>query len=402
MKPATPDLTNPYQEIREWWGEELDSKLVDRIINAPQTHLDEFEVWLTSHSQIAERQMSELLPGMLRPIVSSDAIALLHGDSIDSLPRAALPLLLYAHEVVVDYITPSLCSNDPRTRRHVANWLLDVRPLYDDGLLHFRILRSRKRHPSTTRQFNELLPEVMSLKSEPIEHFCRIAWRQWSGSGIDFATLREGIIANLLLDVTAFYNAHERVWPGKVHRLVQSNAEYEVLRWVFQRVGGGRTDSPNLDLLQLSRLAVPNYTPNARDLAVIRRTDSLFADFRKSLRQALQSIELPNEPDSGVVAQVQHKLHEELEPIVTHLTSASKKSPALESLRTGVTGLGVSAVAAVAGGLVGGNATTAIMSATATKALDGLLAYARAYKERKRALRSLDLVTTFIDSVLRG
>jgi hypothetical protein len=74
------------------------------------------------------------------------------------------------------------------------------------------------------------------------------------------------------------------------------------------------------------------------------------------------------------------------------------KSPALEALRVGTVGFGVSLLAAVGGFTVGGNIASAVTSAIVAKTSDTALEYVRAYKRKKEAEQVGDLVATFYSS----
>ena len=82
----------------------------------------------------------------------------------------------------------------------------------------------------------------------------------------------------------------------------------------------------------------------------------------------------------------------------TRVNSVVKESPALEALRVGTVGFGVSLLAAVAGFTVGGNLTSAATSAAVAKVSDAALEYVRAYKRRKKAERVADFVAVFYSS----
>lgn len=391
-----PDITDPYKNVREWWGEELNVDLAKRIVNAPQEHLYEFSLWWPGTSSNAERNLPELKPGTLRPIVAQGTSDYLNDDrpSGSHIPSVALSLLLYAHEVVVDDIGSGLTSDDPSVRRRVAEWLIKVRPLHQAGILHFRILASRKLHPATNLQYRQLLSEVLQLQDPDIELLC--THYQSRSARSDSNELRTQVTSSLLQDSTSFYNAHERVWPSKVHRLVRSQAEYAVLQWMLAR-SGGHSGSADLNLLQLTRLTVPLYKPRVNDLVEMRKSDEAFADLRQHLRRALERIQLQDAFDGNQLAVARRILHEEIEPIAARLEKVAKKSPVLEGMKTGTTGFGVSTIAAVTGASIGGNLASAVASAAATKTLDGILTYVRTYKERRSAQSHLDLVTSFLD-----
>src|SRR4051794_8265651 len=70
--PSDAERTNPYEIVSEFWGDQLDQELLRRIVNAPQSHLDEFRDYYYQGSDLS--RLPALSLGSLRPIIRSNPI----------------------------------------------------------------------------------------------------------------------------------------------------------------------------------------------------------------------------------------------------------------------------------------------------------------------------------------
>ena len=294
-----------------------------------------------------------------------------------------------------------LCSDNPGTRRLVADWLIAIRPLFDEGIVHFRIIESRKRHPSWSPDRVPFAEAINELDDPHIKRFVDRyvaeipAYAEYSST--KQTRFQDYILDHLVLDVSSYY-MYERIWPRKVHRLLRSRAEYVVMRALFEHVAAVDRDAEILRLLRLSQLAMPGLVPDTKSLVVVRRAGDEFAAFRHHLALALSQLDLRDGADPKELDRARELIAAECEPIRARLNMAVEKSPALEALKTGTVGFGVSALAAVGGFAAGGSLTSAVASAAVAKATDASLAYIRAYKKRREAERIADLVATFYSS----
>lgn len=393
------DFGDPYESVREYWGEELTPTLADRIVDAPVDHLDHFQSFLNGLSSCAKMTLPDLPPGELRPVISTGAIDFIYGNNAGlAVAKLAPSLLIYAHQLVVNDVSYGLCSTDAERRRGAADWLIAVKPLFDDGLIHFRIIDSRKRHPSWRKYYNHLDENINNIDDSDIncfveqctqvidakEHMAEEEWNRFKGD----------ILYQLIIDASSFYG-FERLWPNKVHRLLRSKAEHTVMRAIFEQAAAIDGDADVLRLLNLSQLVMPGFTTDIRSLVSVRRSEEEFAQFRHHLATALSQLDLRDRHDSVQLAAARKLIYAECEPMRARVNSAMKKSPALEALRVGTVGFGVSLLAAVGGFAVGGNLTSAATSAAVAKVSDAALEYVRAYKRRKKAERVADFVATF-------
>ena len=391
------DYSDPFGSIQEYWGEELSPELAERIINAPMSHLNHFHSFLIDRTFELEHSLPALSPGELRPIISAGAVDITSHFDFTAV-RFAAPLLLYAHEVVLNDVSYKLCSDNPEIRRLIADWLIAIRPLFDERAVHFRIIESRKRHPSWGPDRAPFTEAINELNDPDIERFvdrCVTKIPAYAElSGTEQARFRGEVLYQLGVDVSSYYG-YERIWPRKVHRLLRSRAEYVVMRTLFEHVAAVDGDAEVLRLLRLSQLAMPGLVPDTKSLVVVRRAGDEFAAFRHHLALALSQLDLRDGADPKELDRARELIAAECEPIRARLNMAVEKSPALEALKTGTVGFGVSALAAVGGFAAGGSLTSAVASAAVAKATDASLAYIRAYKKRREAERIADLVATF-------
>jgi hypothetical protein len=112
------DYCNPYESIREHWGEELTPALADRILDAPVDHLDHFSSFLNGRDLWIENTLPDLPSGELRPVVSTMAIDLLSGNHA-TLATAKFATSLFAGCVETGLSHPlQINVLQPRRRRH--------------------------------------------------------------------------------------------------------------------------------------------------------------------------------------------------------------------------------------------------------------------------------------------
>ena len=258
------DYSDPYESIREYWGEELTSKLADRIVDAPVDHLDHFHSFLISRDQSIEMALPDLPPGELRPVVSTGVIDSLPSSYAGlSAAKFATSLLIYAHQVVINDVSSELNSVDPERRRAATDWLIAVKQLFDDGLIHFRIVDSRKRHPSWGVYYMHLVENINNINDPDIDYFVKQYAQAIGAKGRmteeGWNSFRGDVLYQLIVDASSFYR-YERLWPNKIHRLLRSKAEHVVMRIVFEQAAAIDGDPDVLRLLNLSQLVMPGFS----------------------------------------------------------------------------------------------------------------------------------------------
>ncbi|WP_328375714.1 hypothetical protein [Micromonospora zamorensis] len=389
---------NPYHSVRSFWGEELSTTLVNRIAGAPQTHIDRFA---KNEKQGGVGLLPELPTGHLRPVFSvneSDRARVPMNADPDGAflfaAQASLVVLLYAHQVVVDNPFNLLVSNDPEVRRAAGKWLLDVQPLFDSELVHFAPITSVKIHPSSySTQHLELGELIWNTRDQSIESWIRSQLGPaYAANEDEYTQERYDQIASLVLDVLS-HGRYLRSWPGKIHRLLRSQAEQSVLRIAMK--DSALVDQRALQLRKLLELGLPDFAPDAKTLVSMRQDEEVFADWRHHLSRALDAVDILNPQSEDEMTVARSSVQGEMDLLRRRVESAATKSPAIQSLRAGSTSFGISAVAAGAAFAVGGSLPTALASAIVTKGLEGVMSYAKAKREQPTNRAILDLTLLF-------
>ncbi|WP_326549451.1 hypothetical protein [Micromonospora sp. NBC_01813] len=384
------ERTDPYRIISEFWGDELDRGLLERIVEAPRDHLDEFRKFYYLGSDLS--RMPTLPSGNLRPIIRTNPIDVFGPfDPIVSLTRYATVALLYAHEVIMDDPGLYLAIGDRETRESVGQWLVSVRPLFAEGALHFKPVTSASVHPSAgvVRDFSPILESAAIAGN--LEYFKQLgSWpyiRELPGPERG-RVLRSATIG-FLEDIYSF-SFFARLWQNQVHRMLRSEAERLLLQKVIEGVHPG-VDRRHAVLFQLANLYVPSFSPDINALVAVRQQEGAFGDFRHNLAKALRCISLSEASEPHEMVEARRVISAELAPDMEQLQKVANRSPALAALKTGVTGFGVSVVSAAAGYMAGGSLVAALASAGVTKAIDVGMKYRESAMqiERDRAMKEL-------------
>ena len=140
---------DPYRQLEWWWGEPLSRELAERIADAPARHLREFDaLLLETHSRFF--RVASKPVGPLRPILSSSSVHkghLVEEHRFSYLAQVA-PTLLYAHEVLVENPLPWSRFTSRIEATGVLSILLELKPLYDAGLVSFVEFSVMSLHPA--------------------------------------------------------------------------------------------------------------------------------------------------------------------------------------------------------------------------------------------------------------
>jgi hypothetical protein len=387
-----PVQTGIYGMIREFWGENLGQRLIERIVAAPADHIQAFR-WETLRTAYAPlRGLPELQRGRLRPVFAVNAADEILNRGEDKIRSAVPVLLLFAHEVVMDPLSLDVASYNTNERRAVLEWLLQVKPLYDDGAIHFKPVTSSKRHPSRSLAYRdpELIARVVALRDPFVADFVSRYAGHYRG---DPKEVEFEIVSLLLRDATSHFDFH-RLYGSRAHKLVRTAAEQVILKRVLGDVSP-YVDTRELTLSSLMHLAVPAFKPDVRSLVAVRRSGEAFAEWRLSLGNAVNRLDLASIQDTSRLAEIIENLRGELAPLAERVEKASRRSPALAALRTGTKGFALSAIAAGAGLSIGGSPVSALVGAGATKTVEGAIEYFKAREARRKDKAVLDLVLSF-------
>lgn len=374
--------------IRSFWGEDLCPALIDRIVAAPDSHILEYSDHLSLHSNEL-RGLPELPAGHLRPVHAASAMDEQAGKYESWQDNSATVLLLYAHQIVMDAPLRHTAQYFPVERGAALTWLLDIKPLYDDGAIHFKAVSSAARHPSRSTAYRdpELIEWIMTV-DDPVIH------RSIShGLSLGVADSRFEM-ASLLLRDAASHLAFQDMYGQNVHKLFRSTGE----RAVFEQILGAAApyiDSRQVGLSNLAMLSVPSFAPDLKSLVAVRRSSEAFAEWRQLLGNVLSTVEIGPALDDQRVRQIFATVQDGLSPLTERIKRASKRSPALSALQTGVTGFGVSAIAAGAGLLAGGSVLSSLAGAATTKTVEGAISYYKARQLRMLQSAVLELALSF-------
>ncbi|MFD6735798.1 hypothetical protein ACFWDZ_32345, partial [Micromonospora aurantiaca] len=331
---------NPYGVIESYWGEGLSPELIRRIANAPESHLEAFKA---SFHGLGVGLIPPLPAGHLRPVVSvhmADFVGQRQGDDLwaanVAAANAALVTLLYAHEIVLDPPTEIVASPDKHLRYAALRWLMEAKPLFDRGIIHFAPVTSLKTHPSgRTSQYRELVDHLVQERHPEIEGWLRYALQR---SGVTeqevFEASRYHLIDELVVDALSF-TRYSKSWPGRIHRLLRSKAEEAIAAAAIGYSQGQPRNSREVRLGRLLEVGLPGFAPSARALVTIRQNDEAFAEWRHFLSGALNSITIsdPTSPEQLRIAR--EVMYGEMEPIQQRVRKATAKSPALQALKSG-------------------------------------------------------------------
>lgn len=119
--------------------------------------------------------------------------------------------------------------------------------------------------------------------------------------------------------------------------------------------------------------------------------------WRAALSHALAKVEQIDNSVEQWGHEARGIVHAELEPLRGRLEAAVNKSPALEAVKFGSTGITVSGIGALFGFVAGGSLTSAIASAGASKLTESALKYIENLRARRAGRAVLDLALSFKD-----
>lgn len=312
---AQPEPLAVISSIEEWWGEQLSSGLIDRIAAAPFEHLEEYylrEVEIQGLYQPGH--LPPLSPGELRPV---------WGEALEPAEinyRTAAKMLLYVDSVVEDShrLEPFnvVGMEDARADheyvrqriRHDLEWLLENKPLIEDGSILF------------------------TAKYRGISHFG--IWDSVAGAGPTRSSQAWQMSGNVLaaMEGTATPIAQSREHEAGYRELLAGHT-----------IADGRLS----ELTTLARLPVPSFgKATLKSIVALRASADDFAEWRQHLRAALGAVsELPE--SESAAADAAAIVRDELSHSTHALTRAVNESPALSAIRSAGSGLGITALGAV-------------------------------------------------------
>ena len=382
-----------YRHIESWWGEPFDDKLIERMVAAPQDHLHAFSESLEDLRGGFVESLPEVPPGIIRPTVAPYTVPF-YSTRIEDV----LPLLLYAHEIVLDkdflfdsvdpaqleliVAEPSYGEPIDRYKRFLRELrqAARIRPLVEDGSIKFASILARARDVQEATTDDALVEYLMRVPE--IVEFLR--WLMFP-SGLENRM-------RMFIDISFFgiVAACDLAATRRAQMLAGGQLEQIVIRSLLE---GPVVDNRQLGLQKLAALKVPKMKGDISALVTLRKSGADFAEWRTRLGEALAYVgELGDEASLDEAAEI---VYAQLSDGLSHVNQAVKKSPALQALKGGLSGLMVSGISAATTGIMTGNPWTALASGTAAKVADSGVAYVKALQARRKNRLILDVSMLF-------
>lgn len=399
---------DPYDWIREWWGDELSPNLLQLICAAPRDQRLQFgQDYL---ARALQRRMPARQPGQVRPycelsytMYGSDSYSVTSG-------RARLrALALYCHQVVVE---------DPVARALMLAGVMDSDE--EEHWLGSPVLIS------ATKELREAL--TILLEFEPLHQMGAVIW---TTEGY-FSQAIQGRMVLFLpseIDAVAAGRADKNLADGGWSAEFRNATDVQVARWLNQMdlsilvasssqgsmemLVPGRATQDALDAYcrivgpvisepsrgvkaqQLAMLADSISVPSTSDIARLRSSSELFSEWRDSLADGLREVsELPYTNGNWLI-DARGTMNEALavprERIRAELASNSLSSQAHALAR----GLGVSAIGGSIGTAIGGGAFSAVAGSIASAGVGIASEYLRSLFARRKQRALLDYYLLF-------
>ena len=382
-----------YGHVESWWGESFDDKLIERILAAPKDHLRAFSESLEDLRGGFVESLPEIPPGVLRPTLAPYTVPF-YSTNIED----ALPLLLYAHEIVLDKdflfdsVDPAQLdvideeplygeSIDQRKRLSMdLRQAARIRPLVEDGSIKFAsiVARARGVREATT---DDALVEYFMRVPEVVEF---LRWLIFPSG------LENRVRAFIDISFFGIVAACDLAAARRAQLLAGSQLEQIVIRSLLE---GPVVDNRQVGLQKLASLKVPKMKGDISALVALRKSDADFAEWRTLLGEALTYVgELSDEASLEEAAEI---VYAQLSDGLSQVNKAVKKSPALQALKGGLSGLMVSSISAATTGVMTGNPWTALASGAAAKVADAGVTYVKALQARRKGRLILDVSMMF-------
>lgn len=224
------------------------------IVRSPLRHRRAFDEHVGSVDSALKPLESR---GRLRPIVSSTEQEMMSSTPEASTTAAALRLLLYSHEVLldIDYLPNSFDwrykENQSSLERKLAT-LQRIRPLVEDGSIRYTSLESRGRHPG-----NSAL--VKDLAKDPA---LRTIGRNFVDGGLDGDdpdAISKALFRPLSMMRSNLRLAAMACW----HALARTQEDVKLREFLL---GGTLSEGRTLSLEKLASLQVPAMRGSIDDL----------------------------------------------------------------------------------------------------------------------------------------
>lgn len=374
---AIEDFRSPYDPLgifQLWWGEPLSEDSYEKAIRAPSEQQQEFQEFAISES-LRTFEVPSLQRGMVRPLLVNAEV---YYPEYDDYLSAAATLALYVDEVAVEYIFGAHYWN-------LSEWLgylLTLKPLAEIGAIRFFFPNVEMyREIKINGQINEVLNDIQSSP-----------WRE---------RFLETIGRSSLIDTDAVFLAlwqlnRKSARPRDTTLIAKNAAEDFLFGYLTGAPSGSPEDRNKYALAKLIALRVPLYAINIQSLIKVRKSESVFEEWRNAVRNALYDIEGLPDGSEDWQEQAREIAAEELFRLENKIDRITRTSPALAKAKAGLSGIAFSAAGAAAGMAVGGDFRSDFIGAAAAETLHVSTEYWRAVTRRRELNAVKDLIVTFV------
>jgi hypothetical protein len=177
----------------------------------------------------------------------------------------------------------------------------------------------------------------------------------------------------------------------QAHMLAHSSLDQTIIRALLQRP---ITDNRQIALQKLAALNVPSMSGDINSLIALRQSDADFADWRSHLGEALTYVgELGEDEES--LDEAREVVSAQLSDGLIRVEKATKKSPALQALKGGLTGFALTGISMAATAAMSGDPLKAAVVGGTTKLADAGITYVKALQARRKGRLILDVSMLF-------
>lgn len=381
-----------HERIKDWWGEPLSPALVQRIVQAPPSHLREFVELFEPRGTTFE--VAAIPTGELRPIVLRSGFDVYERKDRYQYLNDSMLLLLYVHKVLVGDPIAALNVDDKFEVETVFTKLLALAPMMDLGIVRFVTIDPKHRHPSRSHRFIEF-DETWARVNDPLglqDVINLMIALNEKPRDYELSTL----LFRLHCDIGSTLNLASKR-PNAFHQLVRCDEEWVVHRMAILHAASASQGIEDLRLRALTSLKVPNIVARGKSLMSLRTSAEEFADWRSALSRALVEIDSLRSADENWELRINEIVYTELEAIRERLNRIARQSTGLASVTEGAKSLTFAGIGAAAGATMGASFFSGLVGAATAKAAEVGVAYLNSLRERRRAKAVLDLILSFKD-----
>lgn len=369
---------DPLAIFEQWWGEPLSPSLLDRAINAPLYQKQEFIAFASSAPRA---EIPDIGRGTLRPMLVEDGF---HFAGFEDYYSAAVALTLYSNEVAVEYTF----GYNPAHFEEMLRYLLALKPLAATGAIRFFEPNTSIHQSGNVDGIWADMTGGVGL-SDPDWDEIERAIDEYGAPYGRFMT-PEGA-----LFVVASQLSSKSAAPEKFSLIARSDPELAVINAFAGLSKSNPIDRRGYALSKLIGLRVPFYSLDTQNLVKLRLSESVFDEWRTSLRNALNDIEGLPDGTSQWQRAAREIAEGELESLQSKIGRETHASPFLAKAKAGVKVIALSAVGAGSAALLGADFKSEFVGAAATGGVQVASEYWQSVKRRNRLNAVKDVIMTF-------